>query len=46
MIQRIGAAKDVKTARRSGKGLVAAEVLVCALIIITVTTGIFLIPEC
>lgn len=45
MIQRIGAAKDVKTARRSGKGLVAAEVLVCALIIITVTTGIFLIPE-
>lgn len=45
MIQRIGAAKDVKTAKRSGKGLVAAEVLVCALIIITVTTGIFLIPE-
>lgn len=45
MIQRIGAAKDVKTAKRSGKGLVVAEVLVCALIIITVTTGIFLIPE-
>ena len=45
MIQRIGAAKDVKTAKRSGKGLVVAEVLVCTLIIITVTTGIFLIPE-
>lgn len=45
MIQRIGAAKDVKTAKRSGKGLVAAEVLVCILIITTVTTGIFLIPE-
>ncbi|GFI36054.1 sodium:solute symporter family protein [Lachnospiraceae bacterium 50-23] len=45
MIQRIGAAKDVKTAKRSGKGLVLAEIVVCALIIITVTTGIFLIPE-
>jgi len=45
MIQRIGAAKDVQTAKRSGKGLVVAEVVVCALIILTVTTGIFLIPE-
>lgn len=45
MIQRLGAAKDVKTARRSGLGLVIAEIVVCALIIIMVTTGIYLIPE-
>lgn len=45
MIQRMGAAKDVKTARRSGLGLVVAEVVVCALIITAVTTGIYLLPE-
>lgn len=44
MLQRIGAAKDVKTAKRSGKGLVIAEVVVCVLIILVVTTGIFLVP--
>lgn len=45
MIQRIGAAKDVKTARRSGRGLVLAELVVCALIILVVTSGIYLIPD-
>ena len=45
MIQRIGSAKDVETARRSGRGLVLAEVVVCALIIIMTTTGIYLLPE-
>lgn len=44
MIQRIGAAKDVKTAKASGRGLIIAEVAVCVLIILTVTTGIFLVP--
>lgn len=45
MIQRLGAAKDVKTARQSGLGLVFSEILVCALIIILVTTGIYLLPQ-
>jgi len=45
MIQRMGAAKDVQTAKRSGIGLVAAEIIVCTLIIITVTTGIYLLPQ-
>lgn len=45
MIQRFGTAKDVKTARKAGLGLVASEVVVCALIILLVTTGIFLIPQ-
>ena len=33
MIQRMGAAKDVKTAKQSGLGLVISEIVVCALII-------------
>ena len=45
MIQRMGAAKDVKTARKSGLGLVFSEILVCALIIILTTTGIYLLPN-
>ena len=45
MIQRMGAAKDVETAKKSGIGLVLSEVLVCALIIIIVTTGIYLLPN-
>lgn len=44
MIQRMGAAKNSKTAKKSGLGLVAAEIIVCALIIIIVTAGIFLFP--
>lgn len=45
MIQRMGAAKDAKTAKQSGLGLVVAEVVVCALIIILTTTGIYLLPN-
>ena len=45
MIQRMGAARDVRTAKRSGLGLVVAEVVVCALIIILTTTGIYLLPD-
>lgn len=45
MIQRMGAAKDVETAKNSGIGLVISEVLVCALIIIAVTSGIYLLPN-
>jgi len=45
MIQRMGSAKDIKTAKSSGKGLVIAEIVVCALIIIMVTTGIYLLPN-
>lgn len=45
MIQRMGAAKDVKTARASGLGLVFSEILVCALIITVTTTGIYLLPN-
>ncbi len=45
MIQRIGAAKDVKTAKQSGLWLVFAEILVCGLIILMTTTGIFLLPQ-
>ncbi len=45
MIQRMGAARDVATAKRSGLGLVAAEVLVCALIITLTATGIYLLPD-
>ncbi len=45
MIQRMGAARDVKTARQSGLGLVAAEIVVCALIITLTTSGIYLFPE-
>lgn len=44
MIQRMGAAKDIKTAKRSGIGLVVSEIVVCALIILVVTTGIYLLP--
>lgn len=45
MIQRMGAAKDVKTAKQSGIGLVISEVVVCALIITLTTTGIYLLPN-
>lgn len=45
MIQRMGASKDVKSAKQSGKGLVIAEIVVCTLIIIVVTTGIYLLPD-
>ena len=45
MIQRMGAARDVRTAKRSGLGLVVAEVVVCALIIILTTAGIYLLPD-
>ena len=45
MIQRMGAARDTKTARQSALGLVAAEILVCALIIMITTTGIYLLPN-
>ena len=45
MIQRMGAAKDVKTAKQSGMGLVISEVVVCALIITLTTTGIYLLPN-
>lgn len=45
MIQRMGAAKDVKTAKKAGLGLFFSEILVCALIILMVTTGIYLLPE-
>jgi len=45
MIQRMGSAKDIKTAKSSGKGLVISEIVVCALIIITVTAGIYLLPN-
>lgn len=45
MIQRMGAAKDVETAKRSGRGLVIAEIFVCALIITMTTAGIYLLPN-
>lgn len=45
MIQRMSSAKDVKTAKESGLGLVVAEVVVCVLIILVTTAGIFLLPE-
>ena len=45
MIQRMGAAKDVKTAKQSGLGLVISEIVVCALIITLTTTGIYLLPN-
>ncbi|QSX06284.1 sodium:solute symporter family protein [Sedimentibacter sp. zth1] len=45
MIQRMGAAKNVKTAKRSGLGLVISEVIVCTIIIVVVTTGIYLLPQ-
>ncbi len=45
MIQRMGAAKDVKTAKQSGLGLVISEIIVCALIITVTTTGIYLLPN-
>lgn len=45
MIQRMGAAKDVKTAKQSGMGLVISEIVVCALIITLTTTGIYLLPN-
>lgn len=45
MIQRFGAAKDIKTARQSGVGLVISEIVVCVLIILVVTTGIYLMPN-
>lgn len=45
MIQRMGAAKDTKTAKQSGLGLVVAEVVVCILIITLTTTGIYLLPN-
>lgn len=44
MIQRFSSAKDSKTARKSNVGLVAAEVVVCALIIGLVTCAIFAFP--
>ena len=45
MIQRMGAARDVETARRSGKGLIIGEVLVFSLQIIVASAGIYLLPN-
>lgn len=45
MIQRMGAAKNTKTAKQSGLGLVVAEIVVCILIITLTTTGIYLLPN-
>lgn len=44
MIQRFSSAKDSKTARKSNVGLVAAEVVVCALIIGLITCAIAAYP--
>lgn len=45
MIQRMGAARDVDTAKKSGLGLVLGEIVVCVITIIITTTGIYLLPN-
>lgn len=45
LLQRFSSAKDVKTAKNSNIGLVAAEMVVVVLIILLATTGIFLLPN-
>lgn len=45
MIQRMGAARDVDTAKKSGLGLVIGEIVVCVITIIITTTGIYLLPN-